>query len=51
MLAGLMAEVQVDKTSRKRAENLRRDASRAAPARPIEVEPAVQKVLATDIGT
>ena len=51
MLAGLMAEGQVDKTSRKRAENFTRDASGAAPAGPIEVQPPVQKVLASDIGT
>ncbi len=51
MLAGLMAEGQVEKTSRKRAENFPRDSSGAAPAGPIEVQPPVQKVLASDIGT
>ena len=51
MLAGLMAEGQVDKTSQKGAENFPRDASGAAPAGPIEVQPPVQKVLASDIGT
>ncbi len=51
MLAGLMAEGQVEKTSRKRAENFPRDASGAAPAGPIEVQPPVQKVLTSDIGT
>jgi hypothetical protein len=51
MVAGLMAEGQVDKTSRKGAENFPRDASGAAPAGPIEVHPPVQKVLASDIGT
>jgi hypothetical protein len=51
MLAGLIAEGQVEKTSRKRAENFPRDASGAAPAGPIEVQPPLQKVLASDIGT
>jgi hypothetical protein len=51
MLAGLMSERQVDKTSRKGTEHFPRDASGAAPAGPIEVHPPVQKVLATDIGT
>jgi hypothetical protein len=51
MLAGLLAEGQVDKTSRKRAETPPRDASGAAPAGPIEVQPPVQRVLASDIGT
>jgi hypothetical protein len=45
MLAGLMAEGQVEKTSRKRAENVPRAGSGAAPAGPIEVQHPVQKVL------
>ncbi len=50
MLAGLMAEGQVDKTAQTRTENVPRDASGAAPARPIEGQPPVQKVLVSDIG-
>jgi hypothetical protein len=51
MLAGLMAEGQVDKASRKGAEKFPGDAPGAAPERPIEGEPPVQTVLVTDIGT
>jgi hypothetical protein len=50
-LAGLRGDGQEDKTSPKRAENFPRDASGAAPAGPIEVQPTVLKVLASDIGT